>query len=62
MKDLNLGRPVGTGKLGIMWPGLNAPVKIQHYNETLKDAFDQGKWQLYRPGRYQWLFIDQISS
>ena len=42
VKDLNLGRPVGTGKLGIHWPGLNAPVKIQHYNENLKDAFESG--------------------
>ena len=42
VKDLNLGRPVGTGKLGIHWPGLNAPVKIQHYNEVFKDAFESG--------------------
>jgi small subunit ribosomal protein S5 len=26
-KDLNDLRPVGTGKLGILWPGLNTPVK-----------------------------------
>ncbi len=42
VKDLNAGRPVGTGKLGIQWPGLNAPVKVQHYNEALRNAYELG--------------------
>ena len=43
VKDLNFGRPVGTGKLGIQWPGLNAPVKIAHYNEKMQKAYEGGE-------------------